>query len=172
MAELTESMVHYSKLSILNWNQLQERYRVNHSIRFTSRDNLLKYTWHFTREFNEMWNSVEHSEDRDWEGFQWAEQQWRELRRRLSRNVVLWVAKASHSKKFVPGQIQPTIRVPKTVSLLVYIPSEQSLIQMVRMEQWQRDFEFFPVTHTRYNMISTWMNPETSVASLTSPGGW
>ncbi len=172
MANLNETMVHYSKLSLAGWNYAQERYRVNHSLRFTTNNKMLHYTWHFTRELNEMWNSVKMADDADWEGFQWAEEQWRAIRAQYGRKVILWVAKACHYKKFTPGQIQPNIRVPKTVSLLVYVPAEDKLLQMVRMEDWIREFEFYDVKHKHYNKISTWMNPDTSVKGGTAPGGW
>lgn len=170
MANLNEEMVHYSKLSLAGWKGLQERYKVNHSIRFTTNPQMLYYTWHFTRELNEMWNSV--VEDRDWEGFKWADQQWRALRSEFGHGVILWVAKACQHKKYVQGKIQPNIRIPKTVSILAYVPKENSLVQMVRMEEWQREFEFYEVNHKQYNRISTWMNPTTSVSGGTAPGGW
>lgn len=170
MANLTESMVHYSKLSIANWSDVQERYKVNHSIRFTTNNEMMHYTWHFTRELREMWNSLD--EDIDWPGFAWAEQQWRDLRNECGHKVVLWVAKACHRNKFVPGHIQPNIRVPKTVSLLVYVPESRDLLQMVRMDDWFREFEYFDVKHKCYNKSSTWKNPLTSVKGGTAPGGW
>lgn len=172
MATLTEELVHYNKLSIANWQGLQERYRINQSMRCTHVDKMMQFTWHFTRELNEMWNSVETSDDHDWEGFQWADQQWRTIRSQLKQRVVLWVAKATHGKRYVPGKKQKTVRVPRTVSVLVWIPQEHKLIQMLKMEQWQRDFEFYQVDQPRYNMISTWMNPLTSLQGGVAPGGW
>lgn len=172
MATLIEDMVHYSKLSLAGWNGAQERYRINHSLRFTTNSKMLHYTWHFTRELNEMWNSVKEAEDADWQGFLWAEEQWRALRKQFGQDIILWVAKACHHKKFVPGTVQKNIRVPRTVSLLVYVPKENKLIQMVRMDDWQREFEFYEVNHKDYSRISTWMNPTTSVKGGTAPGGW
>lgn len=172
MAQLTESMVHYSKLSIAKWNGLQDRYRVNHSIRFTTNTKLLQYTWNFTRELREMRYSLAGQEDEHWDGFDWAEKEWRSIRKDLKQDVVLWVAKACHSKKYQPGKIQPNIRVPNTVSLLVYIPKQQTLLQMLRMEDWQKEFEFYEVNHRVYNRVSTWMNPTTSVTGGTAAGGW
>lgn len=172
MAHLTESIVHYNKLSITKWNGVQERYKVNQSTRFTTNEKMLNFTWHFTRELRELRYSLAGHEDQDWEGFKWAEKEWRSIRKDLKQDVVLWVAKACHTKKFQPGKVQPNIRIPKTVSLLVYVPKEQQVIQMLRMEEWQREFEFYSVNHKTYNMISTWKNPLTSVNGSTAPGGW
>ena len=167
---LTESMVHFSKLSLANWTGKQERYRVNQSIRFTTNSKMLHYTWHFTRELREMWNSVE--EDIDWQGFRWAEQEWKNLRSQHGNKITLWVAKACHYKKYQPGLILPNIRVPKTVSLLAYVPKEDRLVQLLRMEDWYREFEFYDVNDKNFNRISTWRNPTTTVKGGTAPGGW
>ena len=172
MAQLSEGMVHYSKLSIPKWNGLQDRYRVNHSIRFTTNSKLHQYTWHFTRELRELRNSLAGNEDEDWEGFKWAENEWRAIRKTAGRDVVLWVAKACHLKKYQQGIIQPNIRVANTVALLIYVPLEERIIAQIRMEDWQREFEFYSVDHKVYNRISTWMNPLTSVKGGTAPGGW
>jgi hypothetical protein len=170
MANLTESTVHYTKLSLANWTGKQDRYRVNQSLRVLTNPKMLQYTWHFTRELREMWNAVE--EDIDWEGFSWAETQWKEIRKQYGRKVTLWVAKACHYKKFVPGAVQPNIRVPKTVSILAYIPSEDTLIQLLRMEDWIREFELYDVNDKNFNRIATWKNPATCVKGGTAPGGW
>lgn len=170
MAILTENIVHYTKLSVNQWQGKQDRYKVNQSLKTTTNDKMLYFTWHFTRELREMRNSVD--EDIDWQGFEWAEKEWRNIRNDYGRKVIIWVAKACHAKKYEKGKPQKNIRVPKTVSLLVYIPEAESLIQLLRMEDWQREFEFYDVEHQRYNRVATWRNPLTSVSGGTAPGGW
>lgn len=167
---LTESIVHYTKLSVNKWNGRQERYKVNQSLKTTTTDKMLNFTWHFTRQLREMWNAVE--EDIDWEGFHWAEEQWRAIRKQYGRKAVLWVGKACHAKQYQNGTAQKNVRVPKTVSLLVYVPSEDVLIQMLRMEDWSREFEFHEVDQKIFNRVATWRNPLTIVKGGTAPGGW
>ena len=170
MAILTESIVHYTKLSVNQWKGKQERYKVNQSLKTTTTDKMLTFTWHFTRELREMWNSVD--EDIDWQGFQWAESQWKEIRKQYGRRVILWVGKACLAKQYQNGIAQKNVRVPRTVSLLVYVPSQDELIQMVRMEDWCREFEFHEVEQKRFNQVATWKNPLTTVSGGTAPGGW
>jgi hypothetical protein len=172
MSNLTQDLVHYTKFSLEKFNGSQSRYKVNQSLRTTTNSKLLKFSWAFTRDSYELWNSVKKSEDCDWEGFNWADTHWRSLRKEYKRDVILWVAKACHSKAFVKGEIQPNIRVPRTVSLLSYFPKQNILFQTTKMDDWTIEFEYHNIDHKIYNMIYDWRNPLTVVSGGTAPGGW
>jgi len=172
MAQLTEDMVHYTKFSLSKWNGKQQRYKMNQSLRVTTNNQMLNYTWAFTRDSYEMWNSLDKHEDRDWSGFVWADQAWKELRKEFKQNVVLWVAKANLRQTYKAGAIQKNIRIPETVSLLSYFPKQDQLICQTRMSAWHKEFEFNATDHRLYNMTYDWRNPTTSVNGGTAPGGW
>ena len=172
MANLTKDLVHYTKFSVAEWQGKKDRYKVNQTLRTTTNKNLLHFSWAFTRDSYELWNSLEQAEDKDWQGFKWADEEWKNLRKQLKQDIVLWVAKACHQKKYVPGEIQPNIRVPKTVSLMYYIPKQDVLFQTTKMDDWTIEFQYNDVSHKVFNMSYDWRNPSTSVAGGTAPGGW
>lgn len=174
MATLTKDQVHYTKFSVNQFNGKKDRYRVNQSLRTTTNSKMLQLSWAFTRDSYELRNSITaESEDVDWEGFNWAEDYWKELRKEYKRDVILWVAKACHAHtKYTPGEVQKNIRIPRTVSILAYFPKQQLLVQTTKIDDWTIEFEYHDVDHKRYNMIYDWRNPTTSVQGGTAPGGW
>jgi hypothetical protein len=173
MADLNKDKVHYTKFSVNQFKGKQERYRVNQSLRTTTNTQMIGLTWAFTRDSYELWNSINsESEDYGWEGFNWAENYWKELRKEYKRDVILWVAKACHPQKYKKGEVQKNIRIPKTVSILAYFPKQQLLVQTTKIDNWTIEFEYHDVDHKMYNMIYEWRNPATSVTGGTAPGGW
>lgn len=172
MATLTQDMVHYTKFSLAEWNGKQERYRVNQSLKTISNPKMLQFTWAFTRDSYELQNGLRDQGDENWSGFIWAAEEWKTLRKQYKQDIILWVAKACHKKNFKPGHIQPNVRVPQTVSLMYYIPSQNVLFQTTKMDDWTIDFQYHDVDHKVFNMIYDWRNPTTSVQGGTAPGGW
>lgn len=172
MAALTQDLVHYTKFSLAEWNGKKDRYRVNQSLRTLTNPKLLHYTWAFTRDSYELQNGLADKEDANWDGFIWAEEEWKSLRKQYKQNIVLWVAKACHKKVYAKGMVQPNIRVPQTVSLMYYLPSDNRLFQTTKMDDWTIDFEYYDVNHKMFNMMYDWRNPNTSVQGGTAPGGW
>lgn len=172
MAILTQNLVHYTKFSLANWQGKKDRYKVNQTLRTTTNNNLLKFSWAFTRDSYELRNSLAGEDDCNWEGFTWAEQEWKDLRKQFKQDIVLWVAKACHQKHYVQGKVQPNIRVPNTVSLMYYLPKQDVLFQTVKMDQWTIEFQYNDTNNKIFNMNYDWRNPATSVQGGTAPGGW
>ena len=171
MGTLNKNTMHYTKFSLYKWKGAQPRYRVNQSIRATTAENMIYLAWNYTRELREMWNSVKGNEDEDWYGFREAEQLWRDCRKEYGKSITLWVAKANHKKKYKPGEIQPNVRVPRTVGVLMWLPQDEELRQVVWMDDWKQEFEYRS-NRGVYNMVTEYRNPLTLVSGGTAPGGW
>ena len=171
MGTLNQNTLHYTKFSVYKWRGAHPRYKVNQSIRTTTNDKMLHFTWHFTRELREMWNSVNGAEDEHWYGFKEAERMWRKCRKIYGNDVVLWVAKANHRKQWKRGQVQPNVRVPRTVAVMLWNKTDDTLMQWVWMDDWHQDFEFY-TNKGEYNMKIDYRNPMTTVSGGTAPGGW